>query len=404
MAEESEESAAAAASESSPRTGPSPQDWRKFRAQLISNGLKLTTDEEEQDSSSGGTDTASSVAPENELLLKEQSQALWDEYMNGVWAHSSPVEVGGLLCRMPLQYQLIDMMRNGEERSASDWGSLLEKKLLAELPEPEGNRTQEEMLATWSKNINYCYRLADTLVKEEVVKIEALLQSVANKGQVPNGIGPKDMEKLNILVASQEHWQSVCLVIKAADGVAQEAITINRPCGIGQLNLGWADLLLNGENPRKDKVYDSDCQKRFIQAFGQDGAFYLGGPQHQDAPMVLVHGFGELEGAEELYPGTSIYLGGVEAAIDGVLSGAYSPLDFRWFIGRHADAQATKCFGLQGAWTPVACARPVALKQCLRLPKPLWHEVLELCGGELAEVSRLELVKRTDLKLGDQTS
>ena len=46
----------------------------------------------------------------------------------------------------------------------------------------------------------------------------------------------------------------------------------------------------------------------------------------------------------------------------------------------------------------VACARPVALKQCLGLPKPLWHEVLELCGGELAELSRIELLKRDDLQ------
>ena len=32
----------------------------------------------------------------------------------------------------------------------------------------------------------------------------------------------------------------------------------------------------------------------------------------------------------------------------------------------------------------------VALKQCLGLPKPLWHEVMELCGGECATLSRLE--------------
>ena len=40
----------------------------------------------------------------------------------------------------------------------------------------------------------------------------------------------------------------------------------------------------------------------------------------------------------------------------------------------------------------------MALKQCLGLPKPLWHEVLELCGGELAEISKMELLKRTDLE------
>ena len=39
----------------------------------------------------------------------------------------------------------------------------------------------------------------------------------------------------------------------------------------------------------------------------------------------------------------------------------------------------------------------VALKQCLGLPKPLWHEVLEMCGGESAELSSIELTKRDDL-------
>ena len=53
---------------------------------------------------------------------------------------------------------------------------------------------------------------------------------------------------------------------------------------------------------------------------------------------------------------------------------------------------------VERGWAPVACARPVALKQCLGLPKPLWHEVLELCGGELAEISKMELLKRTDLE------
>ena len=53
------------------------------------------------------------------------------------------------------------------------------------------------------------------------------------------------------------------------------------------------------------------------------------------------------------------------------------PLDFRWFVGRRVGVATD-----DGAWCPIACARPVALKQCLGLPKPLWHEVLELCGGE----------------------
>ena len=40
-------------------------------------------------------------------------------------------------------------------------------------------------------------------------------------------------------------------------------------------------------------------------------------------------------------------------------------------------------------WLPVACARPLVLKQCQALPTPLWHEAMRLCGGDAAEVSRL---------------
>ena len=75
--------------------------------------------------------------------------------------------------------------------------------------------------------------------------------------------------------------------------------------------------------------------------------------------------------------------------VDAVLDGSRSALDFRFFVGRRAGVSTA-----DGAWAPIACARPVALKQCLGLPKPLWHEVLELCGGEMGQISRIEFLKR----------
>ena len=102
--------------------------------------------------------------------------------------------------------------------------------------------------------------------------------------------------------------------------------------------------------------------------------------------------------AVEISPGTGIYMGGLEAAIDGVLDGRYKPLDFRFFIGcckyNKGELEAEI---LSNKYQPIACARALALKQCIQLPKPLWHEVMEMCGGELMEVSRLELKKRSDL-------
>ena len=78
-------------------------------------------------------------------------------------------------------------------------------------------------------------------------------------------------------------------------------------------------------------------------------------------------------------------------AAELILAGKAEPLDFRWFVGRRAAVSTD-----DGAWCPVACARPVALKQCLGLPKPLWHEVMEMLGGTSEEISKLELQRRKD--------
>lgn len=169
---------------------------------------------------------------------------------------------------------------------------------------------------------------------------------------------------------------------------------INRPLAKA-VNAQVAQLLLNGAPETRrglPPLHDEAFLERFLQAFGKEAAIYLGGPDQQDVSGTLVHGF-ELPGAVEIAPGTGIYRGGVEAAVDAVLEGTRQPLEFRWFIGRRV--KVTTAFG---SWCPVACARPLALKQCLGLPKPLWHEVLELCGGELAELSKIELLKRQDLE------
>lgn len=62
-------------------------------------------------------------------------------------------------------------------------------------------------------------------------------------------------------------------------------------------------------------------------------------------------------------------------AIDGVLSGKYKPLDFRFFVGhtRYTKGQLEDAVS-KGKYQPIACSRPLVLKQCIQLPKPLWHE------------------------------
>jgi hypothetical protein len=43
-------------------------------------------------------------------------------------------------------------------------------------------------------------------------------------------------------------------------------------------------------------------------------------------------------------------------------------------------------------WT-AAASRPILLKQCLQLPKPLWKEVMECMGGDYATAAREDIVE-----------
>uniref|UniRef100_A0A7R9WM29 Uncharacterized protein n=1 Tax=Craspedostauros australis TaxID=1486917 RepID=A0A7R9WM29_9STRA len=143
---------------------------------------------------------------------------------------------------------------------------------------------------------------------------------------------------------------------------------------------------------------DGVTMQQFVEAFGKECAVYVGGDRNQDQPATLIHGIADLDGATEISPGTNIYRGGFQAAVDGVLSGKYTPLEFRFFVGSCEFHESQLDIDIRlGKVQPVACARSVALKQCISLPKPLWHEVLELCGGQLAHISSFELMKRDDL-------
>lgn len=74
---------------------------------------------------------------------------------------------------------------------------------------------------------------------------------------------------------------------------------------------------------------------KFLTAFENECAVYNGGPDGQIQPAEIIHGIPDLEGSVEIGEGTGIYRGGIDAAIDGVLSGKYKPLEFRFFVGYH---------------------------------------------------------------------
>ena len=164
----------------------------------------------------------------------------------------------------------------------------------------------------------------------------------------------------------------MCLVIERdQDQGTATTVVLNRPMAF-KLTERLAQLVLNGAFGKTATATNKDVIK-FMLAFSHECAIYVGGPQSQQEPAVMLHGISDLPGAIEVTNG--IYRGGVPAAIQGVLAGKYMPLDFRFFIGRHSYTESMLDVQvLLGKYQPIACARSLALKQCISLPKPLWHE------------------------------
>eukprot|EP00471_Norrisiella_sphaerica_P005528 CAMPEP_0184487092 /NCGR_PEP_ID=MMETSP0113_2-20130426/9198_1 /TAXON_ID=91329 /ORGANISM="Norrisiella sphaerica, Strain BC52" /LENGTH=526 /DNA_ID=CAMNT_0026869265 /DNA_START=255 /DNA_END=1835 /DNA_ORIENTATION=+ len=93
----------------------------------------------------------------------------------------------------------------------------------------------------------------------------------------------------------------------------------------------------------------------------------------------------------------NIMLSDLEAACKAVAKAGASPDHFRVFYGSKTwePGQVEKEIE-EGIWYSIAAARPFILKHCVGLPKPLWHEVLDMVGGGLLEASELEIRKRRE--------
>jgi len=341
-------------------------DWRKFRMNLA-RAESLSPKEDVRSSS-----RKKYVSTENEAILIGQSEILAEEYISGIWAHEvSQPEAGGLIIRMPLE---VEIYRSSRDSSAGE-------KLRSSMQEGE--------------KVERWYRKAQILCEKEIQKIT----THAENGQIDaSKLSEVSNEFLQMYLDNQETWQEVCLVMNRNSlGGTVSTLVLNRPMAFKLTeNLGL--LILQGAGANKFSIAtNSSSVEQLMEAFGEECAVYVGGPDAQGEPATLLHGFKDIPGAIELSPGSNIYTGGIDHAIQGVLDGKYKPLDFRFFIGkheftnRHLDALCTL-----GKYQPIACARPIVLKQCISLPTPLYHEVMELCGGELGRISHLEQTKRND--------
>lgn len=373
-------------------------DWRTFRRDLTLEDDKEVESETAKESSPLKTKspTVKSVSKANEEILVQQNEKLAAEYLTGVWAHPvATPEVGGLVARMPLESELFHNYKH----------SILGKKLKQLL---DG----EQEVETW-------YPLAKILVEDEMKKIAS---KADDQGQIDATILDQvSSEMLVLFLDNQDNWQEVCLVVEDINAetsvVATKTVVLNRPMAFkltdsiarlvlngafttrsnkddGGSNEGEESVVfnkMNGDLRNADDFTDRKALARFMTAFSSECAVYVGGPDNQNMPALMIHGIADLPGAREISPGSNIYQGGIDGAVKGVLEGEYSPLEFRFFVGCHLYKESTLDVAVHlGKYQPIACARSLALKQCISLPKPLWHEVMELCGGELGDLSALE--------------
>jgi len=232
-----------------PVTGPNPEDWRAFRAALIERGIQMTESTEEaqqQGDDKGSSDFGvfendpfkgqgslkKSVSPANEALLMAQNPEMANEYLQGVWAHETgEAEVGGLVARMPLDFQMVHLMRRaqhsvqGTPEIELEWGQKLFDRLKKEAGQDESGEGGEERIKQWAGRMSYVYKLGESLVKEELNKIIA---SAGGTRIDPDRLSAKNKVLLIMYVSSLESWQEVLLVLDH-NGPSTSGVIINRP-------------------------------------------------------------------------------------------------------------------------------------------------------------------------------
>lgn len=331
-------------------------------------------------------------------------------------------------------------------------GARLKRQYSAQSDEDDDDESNSDDGKDLNSEMAVWFRRAQEFIDEELQSIS----EDATDGQIDVGtLSDEKAELLQLYLDQQESWQAVCLVVDVTES-SSTTLVLNRPMAmkltenLGQLVLYGAyqsedsesgdveeddmfspQSLLNfnpNESSRRKGQGDQPDLNRFMKAFGSECAVYIGGmcqtcfssmektpsreicslvllrtlsnetgPDDQDQPAEFIHGFADLPGSVEIAPNTGIYRGGLKAAVEGVLQGKYKPLDFRFFVGRCVYEDSTLDLSiLLGKYQPVACARCLALKQCISLPKPLFYEVLELCGGSMSEIVQLEKEKSED--------
>lgn len=177
-------------------------------------------------------------------------------------------------------------------------------------------------------------------------------------------------EKGCLLVASegefklgQQYFHQAVILILEHHEKGSMGVILNRPT---QYNMGYVSGDASGPFSKNELYFGGDVG---------------------DGTVSFLHGESKVNGSAEVLPG--VYLGGYESACELVGKGEVGAGNFKFFArycGWAPGQLESECE--RGVWYPVACSKQLALKPVIQLPKPLWREVLELCGGHLEEASK----------------
>ena len=221
-------------------------DWRKFRATLIAQeeekdgdddivqqqGETKTNTTNESGSSSTNNINNKKVSnnKENEILLEKQNSQLAKEYKEGVWAHTiAEPEVGGLLCRMPIEGELY-------------WGSGYWKDRLDTMLRIDTMGPPASLMAHW-------FQMAERMLARE---LEVITASAGKNGILnPNDLVDESRELLEKYLHYKQTWQEVCLMVGST-----QTVVINRPIS-QNINKPLAKLLLEGQQEISTTDYKS---------------------------------------------------------------------------------------------------------------------------------------------------
>jgi len=150
-------------------------------------------------------------------------------------------------------------------------------------------------------------------------------------------------------------------------------------------------LIEHNESGSMGIILNRPTQYDMGQVTDQAGPFesnpvYFGGDVG-DGAVSLIHGRRDVTNSLEIRPG--LYLGGMDCAKQMVTDGQAKPEEFKFFA-RYAgwgpgqlESEAER-----DVWYVAASAKELVLKPVIKLPKPLYREILELMGGEYSETAR----------------